>query len=87
MICDLDKNYRKFHDYSRFSLTFRKNGLFSRFSRFSMNPVFRIKRLKDFKKELNATFKLLIHLELRRDHIVLSMIANHQTKVLTTNKC
>ena len=30
---DLDKNYKKFPDYSRFSLTFCKNGLFSRFSR------------------------------------------------------
>ena len=36
---DLDKNYKKFTHYSRFSLTFRKDGLFSRFSRFSMNPV------------------------------------------------
>ena len=33
---DLDKNCKRFPDYSRFSLTFYKNGLFSRFS---MNPV------------------------------------------------
>ena len=32
---DLDKNYRKFPDYSRFSLTFHNSGLFSRFSRYS----------------------------------------------------
>ena len=37
---DLDKNYKKFPDYSRFSLTFCKNGLFSRFSRFSKSPVY-----------------------------------------------
>ena len=36
---DLDKNHKKFPDYSRFALTLCKNGLFSRFSRFSMNPV------------------------------------------------
>ena len=40
---DLDKNYKKFPDYSRFSLTFCKKGLFSRFSRFSRfskSPVY-----------------------------------------------
>ena len=35
---ELNTNYKNFPDYSRFSLTFCKNGLFSRFSRFSMNP-------------------------------------------------
>ena len=38
---DLDKYYRKFPEYSKFSLTFHKNGLFSmftKFSRLSMNP-------------------------------------------------
>ena len=36
---DLGKNYKKFPDYSRFPLNLCKSGLFSRFSRLSMNPV------------------------------------------------
>ena len=35
----LTKNYREFPDYSRFSMTFHKNGLLSRSSRFSIKTI------------------------------------------------
>ena len=46
MMTGFDKYYRNFPDYSRFSLAIRKNGIFSRFSRFCMNHEIVVQKLK-----------------------------------------